>query len=50
MADTDRQKKLLQEYKKKSDILLNKMYSILYRMQRKADDEKYRKILEELEK
>lgn len=44
------QDKILEEYTKKSDELLKKMYQILYSAQRKADETAYRAIIDKLQK
>lgn len=44
------QEKILNEYEKKSEELLQKMLQVLWRSQRKIDDEQYRKALEKLDK
>ncbi len=40
---------ILKEYQEKSEAILKKMTQLLLRVQRKADDEAYRKTLEKLE-
>ncbi|HSW89001.1 MAG TPA: hypothetical protein VLG12_07605 [Candidatus Saccharimonadales bacterium] len=44
------QTKILEEYQEKTDELVQRMYKLLLKVYRRADDAAYRKILEELEK
>lgn len=44
------QAKILKEYEEKTDELLQRMYKLLLRVYRKADDIEYSKILEDLKK
>lgn len=42
--------KILSEYEKEGEKIISKMLNVLMRAQRKADDLKYRRTLEALEK
>ena len=43
-----RDNKDISTYKEKADVILEKMYYVLIRAQRKVDDKKYREILKKL--
>lgn len=49
MNNTGDAKKIIQAYEEKAQKILQEMYTILVRAQRKIDDEKYRELLEKLE-
>lgn len=40
---------ILKEYEEKSEAILQKMMQVVIRVQRKVDDEAYRKVLEKIE-
>lgn len=43
-------KKIIQAYEEKAQKILQEMYQILVRAQRKVEDEKYRELLEKIER
>jgi len=49
MATKKNQEKILKEYKKESDVILQKMMQVLLRAHRKVDDQAYRNVLEKIE-
>ncbi len=48
--DDLKSKKILEEYKKKSDAIIDSMLSILVRASRKADNIHYQRILDQVNK
>lgn len=44
------QEKILQDYENKAEEILQRMFSIVIRAQRKVDDVEYRQTLEKLDK
>lgn len=48
MRNTKTQEKILKEYEEKSEAIVQKMMQVVLRVQRKIDDEAYRKTLEKL--
>lgn len=46
--DENVRKKIVDDYEKRSNEILKKMYSVIVRMHRKKDDANYKKLIEKL--